>query len=245
MIIRRAALALAAFLAPAIAGAADLELSPTAVELSDQTRTALVTLRNSGGVPMRYQVRAYVWGQKPDGEMQLTPTRDLVLFPPLVELAPGETRNVRVGTRAAPGDAERTWRIFIEELPRADDAASAAHVQVLTRIGVPVFLAPPRRVARGQIAFLPGTAERVRFTVRNTGTVRLRPTAITLALVGAGGERLAEKTLEAWYVLAGGERIYDTDVPAEACARAAEVVATAAVEGGAIEQRIAGPCRAP
>lgn len=245
MIMRRVALALAAFLAPAIAGAANLELAPTAVELSDQTRTALVTLRNAGSTPMRYQIRAYAWAQKPDGEMQLTPTRDLVLFPPLVELAPGETRNVRVGTRAAAGDSERTWRIFIEELPRADDAAPAARVQVLTRIGVPVFLAPPKRVERGEIAFLPGSPGRVRFALRNTGTVRLRPSGVALALVGADGKRLEEKSLEAWYVLAGGERIYEADVPADACGHAAAAVATASLEVGAIEQRLAGPCRAP
>jgi fimbrial chaperone protein len=241
----RRAVLLAAFLAPAIAGAADLELSPTSIELSDATRTALVTLRNSGSAPLRYQLRAYAWGQKDDGEMALTPTRDLVLFPPLVELAPGETRNVRVGTQVAPGATERTWRVFIEEMPRADDAAAASRVQVLTRIGVPVFLAPPRRVARGEVAFLPGARNRIRFGVKNTGTVRLRPSAITLALVAADGKRLAEKTLDAWYVLAGGERIYEADVPPDVCASAAEAVASVALEGGAIEQRIAGPCRAP
>lgn len=244
MIMRRAAL-LAALLAPAIVGAADLELAPTSIELSNAARTAIVTLRNAGGTPMRYQLRAYAWAQKDDGEMQLTPTRDLVLFPPLLELAPGERRNVRVGTRVAPGDAERTWRVFIEEMPRGDDAAAAARVQVLTRIGVPVFLAPARRIARGEIAFLPRTGSRVRFAVRNTGTVRLRPTAITVALVAAGGERLAEKALDAWYVLAGGERVYEADVPADACARSAEAVATASLEGGAIEARVADPCRAP
>jgi fimbrial chaperone protein len=244
MITRRAAL-LAALLAPAIAGAADLELSPISIELSDATRTALVTLRNSGGAPLRYQLRAYAWGQQDDGQMQLTPTREIVLFPPLVELAPGETRNVRVGAQVAAGVTERTWRVFIEELPRAEDAAAASRVQVLTRIGVPVFLAPKRRVERGEVAFLAGDAKRLRFAVKNTGTVRLRPNAITLALVGADGKRLAEKTLDAWYVLAGGERIYEADVPADVCASAAEAVASVALEGGAIEQRIAGPCRAP
>ena len=73
MIMRRAAL-LTALLAPAIVGAADLELAPTSIELSDAARNAIVTLRNAGGTPMRYQLRAYAWAQKDDGEMQLTPS---------------------------------------------------------------------------------------------------------------------------------------------------------------------------
>jgi fimbrial chaperone protein len=245
MIMRRAALVLAA-LAPALAGAGELEVAPTAVELSGASPTAIVALKNEGAKAMRYQIRAYAWAQQPDGEMRLTPSRDLVLFPPLVELAPGETRNVRVGTRAQPGSAERTWRMFIEEMPRADEAPSPARVQVLTRIGVPVFLAPARRVEKAELAFLPsGAPGHLRFALRNTGSVRVRPTGVTLALVDADGARLAEKSLEAWYVLAGGERIYEAEVPADACARAREAVAVAAVEGGAIEARIASPCRAP
>ncbi len=244
MIQRRALLVLAA-LAPALAGAGELEIAPTAVELSGAAPTAIVALKNGGARAMRYQIRAYVWAQEPSGEMRLAPARDLVLFPPLLELAPGESRNVRVGTRAAAAATERTWRMFIEEMPRADESPSQARVQVLTRIGVPVFLAPAKRVEKAELAFLPGVPGKLRFALRNTGTVRVRPTAVTLALLGADGKRLAERTLEAWYVLAGGERVYEAEVPADACASAREAIAIAATEGGAIEARIASPCRAP
>jgi fimbrial chaperone protein len=246
MIQRRALPLLAALaLAPPLAGAGELEVAPTAVELSGATPTALVALKNDGAKAMRYQIRAYVWAQEPSGEMRLTPARDLVLFPPLLELAPGESRNVRVGTRAQTAAAERTWRMFIEEMPRADESPSQARVEVLTRIGVPVYLAPAKRVEKAELVFLPGAPGKLRFTLRNTGTVRIRPTGVTLALVGADGTKLAERTLEAWYVLAGGERIYEAEVPADACAAAREAIAIASVEGGAIEARIASPCRAP
>lgn len=244
---RRAARALlaAALLAPAAGRGGDLDVSPVNVELSAKIRTALMSLRNGGATPARYQLRAYAWAQKPDGAMDLSPTRELAVFPPLLELAPGEERNVRIGTDAAPAAAERTWRVFIEELPRAESAEDAARVKVLTRIGVPVFLAPTAPVARGELAFLGRDGARVRLALRNTGTVRLRPAAVTLALLGADGTPVLQKALDPWYVLAGGERVYDVEVPAEACARAATVVATAALERGAIEVRAAGACREP
>jgi fimbrial chaperone protein len=245
--LRRAARALlaAALLTPAAGRGGDLDVSPVNVELSAKARTALISLRNGGGAPARYQLRAYAWGQRPDGAMDLSPTRELAVFPPLLELAAGEERNVRIGTDAAPAAAERTWRVFIEELPRAETAEDAARVKVLTRIGVPVFLAPAAPVARGELVFLGRDGARVRLAIRNTGTVRLRPTAVTLALLGADGAPVFEKALDPWYVLAGGERVYEVEVPAEACARAATALASAALERGAIEARAAGACRGP
>lgn len=246
--IRRAARAIrallaAAALAPAAARAGALDVSPVSVELTGKARTALMTLRNGDGAPVRYQLRAHTWAQKPDGAMDLTPTRELVVFPPLLELAPGEERNVRIGTDAAPAATERTWRLFIEELPRAETAEDATRVKVLTRVGVPVFLAPTKAVERGELAFLSRDGTRVRLALRNTGTVRLRPRSVRLALVAADGTSVLERSLDVWYVLAGGERVYEVDVPAEACARAATVVATAALERGVLEARAAGACR--
>ncbi|HSD21072.1 MAG TPA: fimbria/pilus periplasmic chaperone, partial [Anaeromyxobacter sp.] len=206
------ALLVAAALAPAAARGGDLDISPVNVELSANARTALMSLRNGGAAPARYQLRAYAWAQKPDGAMDLSPTRELVVFPPLLELAPGEARNVRLGTDAAPGAAERTWRVFIEELPRAATAEDAARVKVLTRIGVPVFLAPAAPVARGELVFLARDGARVRLALRNTGTVRLRPAAVSVALLAADGARVFEKALDPWYVLAGGERVYEVEV---------------------------------
>ncbi|WP_242360541.1 molecular chaperone [Anaeromyxobacter sp. SG17] len=240
----RALLVLAA-LAAGAARAGDLDVTPVNVELSGGARTALMSLRNRGGAPARYQIRAFRWAQKPDGAMDLSPTRELAVFPPLLELGAGEARSLRIGTDAAPAATERTWRIFIEELPQAETAEDAARVKVLTRVGVPVFLAPAARVEHGELAFLGRDGTHVRFALRNPGTVRLRPSAVTLALVAADGARVLERSLEAWYVLAGGERVYEVAVPPEACARAASVVVSAALARGAIEARAPGACRDP
>jgi fimbrial chaperone protein len=239
-----AAAALAAALAAAPAAAGDLELTPILVDLSASTRTSLVKLRNAGGAPMRYQVKAYAWAQGNDGKMDLQPARDLVVFPPLVELASGEARNLRVGAEATPGAAERAWRLVVEELPRRD-VAPGTQVQVLTRVTVPVFFAPARAAASGELVFLSRDGGKVRFTLRNTGTVRLRPTEVTLALRAKDGAAVLERPLDAWYVLAGGERVYEVELPADACAKAAQVVVTAALDAGAIEARAQGACRGP
>jgi fimbrial chaperone protein len=118
-------------------------------------------------------------------------------------------------------------------------------VRVLTRVGLPVFLAPTApAAARGEIAF--GAAgPKVRFALRNTGTVRIRPTAVHLALVSASGETVFERSLDPWYVLAREERGYEVEPPPEACARAAEAVVTVQLERGPLAGRAPAPCRGP
>lgn len=235
-----AALALAA--GPAAAG--EIEITPILVDLGPAARTAIVSVRNVSAAPMRYQVKGFAWDQSPEGKMLLEPTRDLVLFPPLLELRPGESRNVRVGTAAQAGEREKSWRVFVEEMPRSD-RAEANRVQVLTRVGIPVFLAPAAREVHGEIVILGRDGGHVRFALRNRGTVRLRPLGVRLVLAAADGGVVFEKALEAWYVLAGGERAYEVEVPPDACARAAQVVVSATLDSGTIEARAPGACRGP
>jgi fimbrial chaperone protein len=242
----RALLLAAALSAPAAARAGELEIAPILVELSGAARSATVVLRNGGGTPARYEVRALDWAQKPDGGMELSPTRELVVFPPLLELGPGESRSIRLGTELRPGATERAWRLMVEELPRADGPPGASHVAVLTRVGVPVFLLPAKSTAKATLAFLPAEGNRIRVRLANEGSTRLRPRAAALKVVGPDGSPLLERALDPWYVLAGGERIYEIEASAEACALAAEAVAAATLDTGVLEARAAPvPCRAP
>lgn len=226
--------------------AAELEVSPVLVELAGDKRTALLTVRNGGAAPTRFEAKAFAWTQGADGAMKLSPTREVAVFPPLLELAPGESRNLRVGTDAAPRDTERAWRLTIEELPREDASPAGMSVRVLTRIGLPIFLAPSGEpVARGEIVFVERARGKIRFALRNTGTVRLRPTAVTLALVSGRGEAVFEQALEPWYVLAREERLWEVEAPAGACERAAEMVVTVQLERGPLTGRAPGACRGP
>lgn len=176
-----------------------------------------MALRNVGSEPVRLEIQPAAWTQSPEGELQTGPTDELVVFPPLLSLAPGEERNLRVGTTARPGAAERTWRIFLQELPPPERPGEKQQVRVLSRLGLPVFLAPERPLARGEVAGLAASSGKARFALRNPGTVRLRPAEVKLTGRAADGRTLFARPLEAWYVLAGGERRYALELPAAEC----------------------------
>jgi fimbrial chaperone protein len=202
---------------------AEVQVNPVRVSLSPAARSEIVALRNNGAEPASFEMQIRSWEQSSSGEMNLGLTEDVVVFPPVVLLAPGEERNVRVGASISFGAVERTYRLFIQELPPPPRQETAPQVRVLTRIGIPVFLSPARVVERAVLKALSVRDGKVLFTLVNSGTVHVRPTAVKVALKDAQGKTLGNREAAAWYVLAGGERAYDVDLRGEGCAAVREV----------------------
>src|SRR5215831_19049772 len=76
------------------ARAASLSVNPVQVRLHPGAPSLLLQMKNPGNAPTRYELTAYAWKEGPFGEMQLQPTKDVLFFPPIFALGPGEARNV-------------------------------------------------------------------------------------------------------------------------------------------------------
>jgi len=243
-----AALALAALLAGRASAETTFTISRVQVFLSAAVKSEVLTLANVSGGPLRFQLSAFAWDQSPQGEMVLTPTRDIVFFPPLLALGPGEQRNVRVGTATPPGASEKTFRIFVEQLPpqTAPPGGPPAQVTIRTRLGIPIFLRPTREVTGARIEALALRDGRVSFELRNTGNVHLMAQTIRVIASGQGGENVVETAVDGWYILAGGTRLYDLELPRDKCpavhAIAVEVTTAQAVYNGRLAVQ-SGACR--
>jgi fimbrial chaperone protein len=244
MPVRLAALSLAvtALLASAApVWAAEVQVSPVVVSLSPASRSALVSVRNVGQETARFELQGRSWSQSPSGEMILGPTSDIAIYPPVLTLAPGEDRNVRIGAITPFGPVEKTYRVFLQEMAPPETPEGAAVVRVLSRIGLPVFLAPARPVERTLLVDLSERGGKVTFRIVNDGTVHVRPTSVKLAALGAAGKVVFETELPAWYVLPGGERAYEAMIPRESCAAIQEFEVSAALPRDVIRAKLAKP----
>ena len=210
---------------PAVATASNFTVNPTRVYLAPSTGSALMTLKNDSSEPLRMQIKAQAWSQALDGEMRLTPTEDLIVFPALVTVRPGEERKIRVAAAAAFGAIEKTYRLYVEELPpTSSEKTEGASVRILTRMGVPVFLQPARPHATAVVRELGLSDGRVTFHLANTGNTHYMPGSILLRGFTASGEVAGEWPVTGWYVLAESARAFAVPIPKPACERVRSVL---------------------
>ena len=124
-----------------IVNAATLGVSPVRVTLSDKQKMDTITVRNDGTEPVSMQLEVLNWS-KEDGNDVFTPTRELIVNPPIFTIAAGGSQLLRVGLRGAP-DAkhELIYRIFLQELP-PPPRPEFNGTKMLMRVSLPVFVLP-------------------------------------------------------------------------------------------------------
>ncbi len=206
------------------ASAATFTVNPTQIFLGGRTATALVTLKNDSEESLRFQLTAFAWQQSPTGEMELTPTQDVVFFPALLTLGPREERRIRVGSSVVAGAQERTYRVFVEELPPVDGGAPGSAVRVLTKMGIPIFIRPTSEKTTATLQGLTVRDGALRFTVANSGSVHFVPKKVQVRGVSGDATAVFERDVQSWYILAGGRREFSVPLPAPDCSRLASVV---------------------
>lgn len=162
--------------APTFAG--PLQIAPVRVDLNPETPLQTLRLRNAGEDPVVIEQNVMAWSQV-DGEDSFAPTEDIIVCPPIFELAPGAEQILRVGIIGAPaeGELERSYRLFVREvLPEVDEAKDQLRLAV--ELSLPVFIAPENADKQPPLHW---TLDREgRLSVRNDGNLHVRISAITL-----------------------------------------------------------------
>jgi fimbrial chaperone protein len=205
--------------------AATFSVSPIRVELDAQHHTSILTVSNSGHEMLRMQVRAMHWGMAKDGKWDLSPSDDLIATPELIEVAPGDSMQLRIGSMEDPGTTEASYRLLIDELPNLseDTGPHKPLVKVLTQVSLPVYLEPaqPKRdpVLRSA-AIENGT---LLVGIGNEGTQRLDAQGARVSLSDSAGHVVARRDQTTNYVLAGSTDFLRMKLPAALCAKAASV----------------------
>jgi fimbrial chaperone protein len=220
------------------ASAATFTVDPTQIFLSGRNGSVLLTLRNESNETLQFQLSVFAWTQSPLGQMELEPTEDVVFFPTLLTLKPKETRRVRVGSATPQDVREKTYRIFVEELPPIEKVSDG--VRVLTKMGIPIFVRPVKEVATATLNDLRQEDGTLQFTLTNAGTVHVVPQSIKVRGL-AGSNTAFDRELESWYVLAGGRREFDMAFPKNACAQVTSIVVDIQFASGKLQERLQTP----
>jgi len=221
-------------------------VTPVQVLLSRESASALLTLKNESAETLRFQITVVTWSQGSNGQMQVSPTRDILLFPTVLSVAAGEERKIRVASSVPFGNVERTYRIFFEELPPLEKPESARpEVRILTRMGIPIFLAPEKPGSDPRLEFAPVRGGVLSFSVRNGGNVHFTLQGVLVKGLGQDGKAVFERRAEGWYVLAGGSRDYEIEIPREQCGKLKSLYVETQIDRKTLSEKLeisSAPC---
>jgi fimbrial chaperone protein len=200
---RQQLIALGACLALSAAGhSADLAVNPVRITLAGDVQVAAVSVRNAGPERVVLQLQTLAWSMH-DGAEDYTASDDILATPPVFAIEAGQSRVVRVGlVRRVDRARERTYRLFLQEVPAAGTAMNSVHVAV--RIGIPIFVAPD--VAASQLTWRAARAgeHAIVLEVTNSGTLHYQIAEAVLKLPESGATW--GRTSAAGYVLPGDVR---------------------------------------
>lgn len=216
---------LAALLLAAPASKAEFSVNPIRLDLGAAVRNSAISVRNEGKEPLGFQMQAMEWTQDAEGKDKYAETTDLVFFPKIMTIEPGQEGLIRVGVRNPVAPTEKTYRLFIEQLPStrpdARSAQAGAAVNVLIRFGAPVFVAPTAPQDSAEFTATALARGVVTLGVRNTGNRHQVVQGIELKGVDAQGAEVYTLTLADRYLLAGTTKTYTASIPAAQCSKIA------------------------
>lgn len=193
------------------AEAGTFQIVPTLGDVPPGKSTATFRITNPGNETLTVQVSAQRWTQENNADV-LQDTDELLVVPPLVNIAPGKTQVVRLARHGGNNEREASYRIFFQEVPSAPPQGFVG-VQTSLRLSVPLFFAPAE--AEGKMTW---TASRlsngnIRLQADNVGSRFARITHIALR---DKDKREVADLRGPLYVLAGATRYWDMPVSTQA-----------------------------
>lgn len=203
-------------LCPPVSFSAEWRVTPIRLDLGKDAKSGVITVINEGEEKLHVQMKAMEWTQDAEGKDVYTETEDIIFFPKIMVFEKKEERILRAGIRTPAITKEKTYRLFIEEIPEPKKT-EGVHVAIAIRFGVPIFVKPLKEEARGEIEKITLSKGELNIIVNNTGNTHFIINSITLKGKTPREEERLSRELSGWYLLSGVSRLYTTSIPVEVC----------------------------
>jgi fimbrial chaperone protein len=196
----------------------DISVNPVRVFFSVGQKANIIKVENNSDEKVALQLTVFSWSQDTEGENVYEPTEELIFFPKIFNLDKKEERIIRVGKRVQPGQTEKTYRIFLEEIPGPQAAPlEATELRTILRIGVPVFIVPVKTSVAGEIGDIELEKGKLSIPVKNTGNVHFVVRTVKVEGMDAEGATVLQREIAGWYLLQGWGKTFSMEIPGESC----------------------------
>jgi fimbrial chaperone protein len=196
--------------------AGEWKVTPIRIDLDKSAKSGVVTIANEGTENLNVQMKAMEWTQDAQGKDVYTETEDIIFFPKIMTIEKKEERILRAGIKIPAVAKEKTYRLFVEEIPEPKKS-EGVNVAIAIRFGVPIFVKPLNAEPKGEIQKIELAKGVISVTVKNTGNIHFMINTINIQGKNRKGEEVFTKDVNGWYLLSEASRGYSTEVPQEIC----------------------------
>jgi len=211
--------------------AGDFKIIPARIFLNEQKKTDIFRITSNPDEKTEisqsvekssFQVNAVKWTQDENGNDRYEVTEDILFFPKIFTLENGGEIMIRVGHKfQKPVISEKTYRLFIRELPVSDRRKETLRMTV--NIGVPVFVAPAEEIRKISVENISAENGKLLVKIRNSGNTHSFVNKIHITGFDENNTQVFSKTVDGWYVLPGVLKTFSVPFPAAECIRTKKI----------------------
>jgi fimbrial chaperone protein len=209
-------------LIPCITYPGEFRVTPIRLDFDRGAKSGVITVVNEGEEKLHVQMKAFEWTQDAEGKDQYVETNDIIFFPRMMTLEKKEEKILRAGIKIPATTKEKTYRLFIEEIP-GPRKVEGVNVAIAIRFGVPIFVKPFKEDAKGVIEKIELSKGVLNVRVKNAGNVHFIIHSVNIKGKNTKEEEVFSKELSGWYLLNNVSRIYTTPIPGEFCKNIAKL----------------------
>ncbi len=217
--------------------AADFQVQPTTMDLGGKVKSGVFSVINNSNEKIDFQVSVKAWNQDENSKDAYADTNDVVFFPKVMSIDPNSQRAVRIGLKTPSGAREKTYRLFVQEIPTQKKTQDVninekvkAGVTIAFRFSMPIFVKPLKPQAIYVIDKIDMSAGKAKAIVKNTGNVHVKLRSVTFSGKAANGKELYSKEVAGWYILNGISSSYEAEIPKDVCGQLAKIDVNARTE---------------
>jgi fimbrial chaperone protein len=203
-------------LLPSFVTAGSFKAVPVKLYLDARSRTEVLKITNEGNEKVTVQLNAKEWTQDEQGQDVYEDTKDIVFFPMIADIEKGEERIIRVGYQGQKQmQEEKTYRLFVEELPVSKPGEMA--LKFALKLGIPIFIQPLKETVAWSINGVDLSKGRLTVKVKNSGNTHFVVNTIKAVGLDGSGKEVFSRYINGWYTLAGVSKPFGMTVSYEEC----------------------------
>jgi len=224
--------------------AADFSVSPIRLFFDAGQKTNVVTVKNNSPDKLTLQITIYQWSQDAETKDVFSPTSDIIAFPKILTIEKDRERLIRVGTRVPQGAFEKTYRIYLEEIPQPQkEPPTETTLRTVMKVGLPVFIQPPKIEASANISGAGVVNGELGFSIENTGNIHFLIRGVDVTGLAPDGSNVFQTELAGWYLHAGRSKKFSFNIPEDICGKIDSLKIDVSTDRLSLTERINAPAQ--